>query len=32
MRSLSQGRAGCSMEPLEYLAAPPDVVKKYEML
>ena len=32
MRSLSQGRAGCSMEPLEYSAAPPEVVKKYEMI
>jgi elongation factor G len=29
MRSLSQGRAGCSMEPLRYDAAPPEVVKKY---
>ena len=26
MRSLSQGRAGCSMEPLAFAAAPPDVV------
>jgi elongation factor G len=25
MRSLSQGRAGCSMEPLKYAAAPPEV-------
>jgi elongation factor G len=30
MRSLSQGRAGCSMEPLEYSAAPADVRKTYE--
>jgi elongation factor G len=29
MRSLSQGRAGCSMEPLEYAPAPPEVVKEY---
>src|SRR6185503_14477835 len=27
MRSLSQGRAGCSMEPLAYAPAPPDVMK-----
>ena len=26
MRSLSQGRAGCSMEPLAFAAAPSDVV------
>jgi elongation factor G len=32
MRSLSQGRAGCSMEPLKYEAAPPEVVKQYEMV
>lgn len=31
MRSLSQGRAGCSMEPLEYAAAPPEVVKEYQI-
>lgn len=31
MRSLSQGRAGCSMEPLEYAPAPPEVVKRYEI-
>lgn len=31
MRSLSQGRAGCSMEPLKYEAAPPDVMKQYEL-
>jgi elongation factor G len=30
MRSLSQGRAGCSMEPLKYEAAPPDVMKLFE--
>lgn len=29
MRSLSQGRAGCSMEPLDYAPAPPEVVKRY---
>ncbi len=29
MRSLSQGRAGCSMEPLEYAPAPAEVMKKY---
>ena len=31
MRSLSQGRAQCSMEPLEYAPAPPEVVKEYEI-
>jgi elongation factor G len=31
MRSLSQGRAGCSLEPLKYEAAPADVVKEYEL-
>jgi elongation factor G len=31
MRSLSQGRAGCSMEPLEYAPAPADVRKEYEI-
>ncbi len=31
MRSLSQGRAGCSMEPLEYAPAPPEVVKEYQI-
>ena len=31
MRSLSQGRAGCSMEPLAYSPAPPSVVKEFEM-
>ena len=25
MRSLSQGRANCSMEPLKYAPAPPDI-------
>ncbi len=29
MRSLSQGRAGCSMEPLKYSPAPPEVTKEY---
>ena len=29
MRSLSQGRAGCSIEPLHYAPAPPDVAKSY---
>jgi elongation factor G len=31
MRSLSQGRAGCSMEPLEYAPAPPDVMRSHEI-
>ncbi|HTN73727.1 MAG TPA: elongation factor G [Pirellulaceae bacterium] len=31
MRSLSQGRAGCSMEPLEYAAAPADVRREIEV-
>ncbi len=31
IRSLSQGRAGYSMEPLEYAPVPPDVAKQYEM-
>jgi elongation factor G len=31
MRSLSQGRASCSMEPLMYAPAPPDVQKGFEM-
>lgn len=31
MRSLSQGRAQCSMEPYEYSPAPPDVVRQYQM-
>jgi len=30
MRSLSQGRAGCSMEPLKYDAAPADVAREFE--
>jgi elongation factor G len=29
MRSLSQGRAGCSMEPLHYAAAPPEVAQGF---
>lgn len=29
MRSLSQGRAACSMEPLSYAPAPPDTLKHY---
>ncbi len=32
MRSLSQGRAGSSMEPLEYAAAPRDVVESFGAL
>lgn len=31
MRSLSQGRASCSMEPLMYAPAPPEVVKLFDM-
>ncbi len=31
MRSLSQGRAGCTMEPLRYASAPPEVLKEYLM-
>ncbi len=31
MRSLSQGRAGCSMEPLRYAPAPPEIMKDYMM-
>jgi elongation factor G len=31
MRSLSQGRASASMEPLKYEPAPPDVVRQFEM-
>jgi elongation factor G len=31
MRSLSQGRAGCSMEPLDYEQAPEDIAKKFMM-
>jgi len=31
MRSLSQGRAACSIEPLHYAPAPPEVVKEYRI-
>jgi elongation factor G len=31
MRSISQGRAGCSIEPLDYAPAPPEVRKDYEI-
>jgi elongation factor G len=31
MRSLSQGRAGCSIEPLAYAPAPPEIVKQYQL-
>jgi elongation factor G len=31
MRSLSQGRAGASIEPLKYEPAPPEVLKAFEM-
>jgi elongation factor G len=31
MRSLSQGRAGCSIEPLEYAAAPPEVAEGFSL-
>lgn len=31
MRSLSQGRAGASMEPLEYAAAPPNVASTFAL-
>ncbi len=31
MRSLSQGRAGCSMQPLEYSPAPPEVAKAFQV-
>jgi elongation factor G len=31
IRSLSQGRAGCSMEPLHYAPAPPDVAQQYAL-
>ena len=31
MRSLSQGRAGASMEPLEYAAAPPSVASTFAL-
>ncbi len=30
MRSLSQGRAGCSIEPFEYAPAPPEVSRDWE--
>ena len=30
MRSLSQGRAGCSIEPLEYAPAPPEVARAFQ--
>ena len=30
MRSLSQGRASCSMEPLAYAPAPPEIAKSFE--
>jgi len=29
MRSLSQGRASCSMEPLKYAPAPPDIADSF---
>ncbi len=31
IRSLSQGRAGCSMEPLHYAPAPADVARQYAL-
>jgi elongation factor G len=31
MRSLSQGRAGASIEPLKYEAAPPEVLKAFDV-
>ena len=31
MRSLSQGRASCSIEPLHYAPAPPEVMKDYHI-
>jgi elongation factor G len=31
MRSLSQGRAGASMEPLEYAAAPPEIASTFAL-
>ena len=31
MRSLSQGRAGCSIEPLHYAAAPPEMLREYNV-
>jgi len=31
IRSLSQGRAGCSMEPMGYAPAPPEVARQYAL-
>ncbi|MDA1052062.1 MAG: elongation factor G [Planctomycetota bacterium] len=31
MRSISQGRAGCSMEPFKYAPAPPEIMREYEI-
>jgi elongation factor G len=31
MRSLSQGRAGSSMEPLKYEPAPPEILKAFDV-
>jgi elongation factor G len=31
MRSISQGRAGCSIEPLKYEPAPPEVLKAFDV-
>jgi len=31
MRSLSQGRAGCSIEPLAYAPAPPEMLKMFNL-
>jgi elongation factor G len=31
MRSLSQGRAGCSLEPFEYQAAPTELMQEYAL-
>jgi elongation factor G len=31
IRSLSQGRAGCSMEPLEYGVAPAELAREFGM-
>jgi elongation factor G len=31
MRSLSQGRASCSIEPHHYAPAPPEVVREYKI-
>jgi elongation factor G len=30
MRSLSQGRASCSMQPLAYAPAPPEIVRAFQ--